>query len=114
MHELSIAQNIIGIIAEQCVRSGHSQIGSVNLRIGRASGIMPDALIFAFDAIKADTIARDAMLNIEHVPVTGLCNDCGSGFMVGEKYILSCPDCGSNSFRITAGRELDIIDMDVS
>lgn len=114
MHELSIAQSIIGVIAEQCVRSGHSQIESVNLRIGRASGIMPDALVFAFDAIKTDTIARDAILNIEHVPVTGICNDCGSTFTVEEEYILACPDCGLNSFRITAGREMDIIDIDVS
>jgi len=114
MHELSIAQNVLEIVSEQCTRSGHSKIDSVNLRIGRASGIMPDALIFAFNAIKPDSIARDAVMNIEEVPVTGLCNDCASRFTVEEEYILNCPVCRGNSFRIMSGREMDIIDMEVS
>ena len=114
MHELSIAQNVIEIVSEQCLKSGHSVVEAVNLRIGRASGIMADALIFAFDAIKADSIARNAALNIEEVPVSGLCNDCGSSFVVEEEYILNCPSCNSTSFRITTGREMDIIDMEVS
>ncbi|MBI5848345.1 MAG: hydrogenase maturation nickel metallochaperone HypA [Nitrospirae bacterium] len=114
MHELSIAQNVLDIVSEQCTRSGHTKIDSVNLRIGRASGIMPDALIFAFNAIKPDSIARDALLNIEEVPVTGLCNDCASSFIVQEEYILNCPVCKGSSFQITSGRELDIIDMEVS
>jgi len=114
MHELSIAQNIIEIISEQCVKNGHSRIESVNLRIGRASGIMSDALIFAFDAIKADTIAHGAVMHIMEVPVSGHCNDCSGDFIVEEVYILSCPLCGGSSFRVVAGREMDIIDMDVS
>jgi len=114
MHELSIAQNVIDIVSEQCTRSGHTKIDSVNLRIGRASGIMPDALIFAFDAIKSDSIARDAVMNIEEIPVSGLCNDCAKSFIVQEEYILYCPLCNGSSFQITAGRELDIIDMEVS
>lgn len=114
MHELSIAQNVLDIVSDQCARSGYARIDSVNLRIGRASGIMPDALIFAFDAIKSDSIARGALLNIEVVPVTGLCSDCSSSFIVEEEYILNCPVCNGSSFQITSGREMDIIDMEVS
>ena len=114
MHELSFAQNVIEIISVQCTNSGHKKIDSVNLRIGRASGIMPEALIFAFNAIKPDSLARDALLHIEEVPVAGLCNDCSSSFIVQEEYILNCPVCKGSSFQITSGRELDIIDMEVS
>ncbi|MBI5632007.1 MAG: hydrogenase maturation nickel metallochaperone HypA [Nitrospirae bacterium] len=114
MHELSIAQNVLEIISEQCIKSGHTKIDSVNLRIGRASGIMPDALFFAFNAIKTDSLAAEALLNIEEVPVTGLCNDCSHSFIVQEEYILNCPVCKGSSFQITSGRELDIIDMEVS
>jgi Zn finger protein HypA/HybF involved in hydrogenase expression len=59
-------------------------------------------------------MARDAALLIEEVLVTGLCGDCGSTFVVEEEYILNCPVCRGNSFRITTGREMDIIDMEVS
>lgn len=114
MHELSIAQNILDIVSEECTRSGHTKIDSVNLRIGRASGIMPDALIFAFNVIKIDTMAGSALLNIEDVPVTGRCNDCSGSFIVQEEYILNCPVCKGSSFQITSGREMDIIDMEVS
>ena len=114
MHELSIAQNVLEIVSEQCIRSGYEKIDSVNLRIGRASGIMPDALIFAFNAIKPESIARDAVMNIEEVPVTGLCNECSSIFVVEEEYILNCPVCKGSSFQIRSGREMDIVDMEVS
>jgi len=114
MHELSIAQNILEIISEQCIKSGHSRIDSLNVRIGRASGVLPDALLFAFDAIKADTMARNAVLHIEEVPVSGRCRDCERTFVVEEGYILECPICRGNAFHITTGREMDIIDMEVS
>lgn len=114
MHELSIAQNIIDIISEQCLRSGHTRIEAVNIRIGRASGIMSDALFFAFDAIKAESIAEGAVLHIEEVPVSGRCNECKSDFIVQEVYILFCPHCGGGSFRMVSGKEMDIIDMEVS
>jgi len=114
MHELSIAQNLLDIVSGQCLKSGFTEIESINIRIGRASGIMPDALMFAFDAIKTDTIAKNALLHIAEVPVTGHCRDCDSTFVVEEDYILCCPSCSGSSFMVTAGRELDIIDMEVS
>lgn len=114
MHEASIALSLIEIITEKCRKDGFSRIESVNIRIGRASGVMPDALLFAFDAIKADSSAHNALLKIEEVPVSGRCNDCGRDFAVEEEYALSCPLCGGGSFNIISGRELDIIDMEVS
>lgn len=114
MHEVSIAVNLIEIVSDQCVKNGCSTIAFVNIKIGRASGIMPDALLFAFDAVKEGSIAGNAVLNIEEVPVSGYCSDCNSNFTVEEEYVVSCPVCGGSSFRITAGREMDIIDMEVS
>lgn len=114
MHEVSIALSLLDIISKECGKSGSDKVDAVNLKIGRASGIMPDALIFAFDAIKGDSVAGNARLNIEEVPVTGHCRDCGDRFTVEEEYVLCCPRCGGGSFEIVAGRELDIIDMEVS
>lgn len=39
MHELSIAQNLPGIVSGQCLNKGFKGIGFVNIRVGRASGI---------------------------------------------------------------------------
>ncbi|MBI5101298.1 MAG: hydrogenase maturation nickel metallochaperone HypA [Nitrospirae bacterium] len=114
MHEVSIALNVLDIITAQCKKEGYQRIDAVRLRIGRASGIMPDALSFAFEAIKGDSIAGHAGLEIEEVPVTGSCRDCNAVFTSDGEYVLACPVCNSGSFSITGGRELDIIDMEVS
>jgi hydrogenase nickel incorporation protein HypA/HybF len=114
MHEVSIALNLLDIVSEECRKSGGRTVESINLRIGRASGIMTDALLFAFDAVKAGSVAERACLNIQEIPVSGHCRDCGDDFEVGEEYVLSCPRCGGGSFEITAGREMDIIDMEVT
>ena len=114
MHELSIAQSLIDIVCKQCLQNGFKEIEAINIKVGRASGIMPDALSFAFNAIKTDSIAKNAALNIEEVPVTGQCNACSNTFIAEDEYVLFCPICRGGSFIITAGRELDIIDMEVS
>lgn len=114
MHETSIVLSLLDIVAGECRKSGYSRVDSVNIRIGRASGIMPDALLFAFDALKGDTPAKDSSLCIEEVPVSGHCEDCSSCFVAEEEYVLCCPACKGAHFRITAGRELDIIDIEVS
>ncbi len=116
MHEASIALGVLDIAAENCRKAGYSKVESIRLRIGRASGIMTDALLFAFEALKIDTIAAEAVVIIDEIPVGGVCDSCGKNFSAagGEKYVLCCPECGSASFKINAGRELEIVDMEVS
>lgn len=114
MHEASIALSILDIITSQCQKDGYNRINSVKVRIGRASGVLPEALSFAFDAAKIDTIANHAELIIETIPLGGLCYDCGNSFEVEDTYVLNCPECSSSSFKIEKGFEMDIIEMDVS
>jgi len=115
MHEASIALNVLDIAAENCRKAGYLKVESIRLRIGRASGIMTDALLFAFEALKIDTIAAGAVVIIDEIPVGGVCDSCGKDFIAGgERYVLCCPECGSASFKINAGRELEIVDMEVS
>lgn len=114
MHEASIALNVIEIAAENCRKAGYSRIDSIRLRIGRASGVMTDALLFAFDALKIDTIAAGATVIIDEIPVSGICGNCGKDFITKEVYVLCCPECGGLSFKVNTGRELEILDMEVT
>jgi hydrogenase nickel incorporation protein HypA/HybF len=114
MHEASIAISLLETVADLCRREGYNSIESVRLKVGRAAGILPDALLFAFDAAKTDTIANQAKLIIEHVPLGGYCCDCGSQFESEERYIYACPVCESTRIKITRGDELQIIDMEVN
>ena len=114
MHEASIVLSLLDTLTSRCKEEGYNSIESVRIKIGMASGIMPEAIVFAFEAAKQDTIARDAELLIETVPVGGSCSDCRNDFEVSEAYVLNCPLCGSDSFKIRKGYELDIVEMEVN
>jgi hydrogenase nickel insertion protein HypA len=114
MHESSIAHSILEIIDEQCAENACAVVDAITVRLGKATGVMPESLLFAFDALKEPTKAKNAKMTIEIVPVGGTCNSCGRDFNVpGSPYVFSCPLCGSSSFEITRGREMEISDMEM-
>ena len=45
MHEASIALSVLEIAVDNCRKAGYNRIESIRLKIGRASGIMTDALL---------------------------------------------------------------------
>ena len=112
MHELSIALSVLDIVRTAAAESHLSRVTVVRLRIGRASGVQPDSLRFAFDCSKADTPAAAARLEIEEVPVGGHCDVCGRDFTTPEPYVIACPLCSGTSFRVTAGDELHVLDLE--
>ena len=95
------------------VKQGYKGIESIKVKIGKASGVVPDSLLFAFEALKTGTIAEKAVLTILEIPVSGFCENCNKEFTVEEKYVVSCPLCGSESFRVETGRELNIDELEV-
>lgn len=113
MHEVSIADSLLKIAVDECKKNGCRIILNVKVCIGKASGVMPEALLFAFDALKAETIAEGATLTIEEVPVAGRCTACNAEFTTPESYVLCCPQCGSSAYTLHAGRELDIKELEV-
>jgi hydrogenase nickel incorporation protein HypA/HybF len=113
MHEASIVLSLLDTLTSRCREEGYSSIESVRIKIGMASGILPEAIVFAFEAAKQDTLARDAELFIEMVPMGGFCSGCRNDFEVNEAYVVNCPLCGSSSFKIERGYELDIVEMEV-
>ncbi|MDI1472528.1 MAG: hydrogenase maturation nickel metallochaperone HypA [Thermodesulfovibrio sp.] len=115
MHEASIAYELLNIAVNECSKNGYSKIETIKVVIGRATGVVPQALLFAFNVLKEDTIAKNANLIIEEAPVKGFCKDCKNEFENDENYILfECPNCGSFSINLISGKELNIKEMEVS
>lgn len=112
MHELSIALSVLDIVRTAAAASGLGSVTVVRLRIGRASGVQPDSLRFAFDCSKEGTLAAAARLEIDEVPIGGRCDVCDRDFTSPEPYVLACPLCGGTSFRVTAGDELHVLDLE--
>jgi hydrogenase nickel incorporation protein HypA/HybF len=114
MHESSIAHSIIEIIDEQCAEQGCTTVDALTVRLGKATGVMPESLQFAFDALKEPTKAKNAKLTIEIVPIGGVCKACNKEFDVHDvQFIFACPHCNSTDFEISRGREMEIVDMEM-
>ncbi len=106
MHELAIATSVVDAV---CARAGDRRVHLVTLRIGALTAVVPDAMRFCFDLAVEGTVASGARLDIVAVTATGSCRDCG---VSGEIDGLLCP-CGSADVEVTAGRELQIVSMEV-
>ena len=67
MHELSIALSLIDAVTDELHRLGaRTSVRSVRIRLGPQSGVVADALTFAFDIAVADSPLAGARLEIEH------------------------------------------------
>ena len=113
MHELSIAMSILDIVKSACEENRCTRVEAVRVKVGKASGVMADALLFSFDVAKVGTVAEGASLEIEEVPVGGRCRDCEADFTVPEKYVFQCPLCGGAAFTMHSGQELEVVDLEV-
>jgi hydrogenase nickel incorporation protein HypA/HybF len=112
VHEMAIAQNILDIAIAAAERGGAQRITRVNVVAGEMRAIVPMQLTFCFGIAAENTIASKAELNLDIVPVKGICRACGDDFIVKDfSYI--CPRCGGSDVEITGGTELRIKDIEV-
>ena len=76
MHEVSIMQNVLDIAIAEAQKKGAAKIDSLTLTIGELSGVIPEALEFAFEVLIQGTIAENAQLEINSIPVVCFCSKC--------------------------------------
>jgi hydrogenase nickel incorporation protein HypA/HybF len=112
MHEYSIMQSALNQALQEARLAGAARVHEVRLRIGVLSGVVPEALEFAFEALTPGTPADHARLTIENVPAQFWCAVCGKEFVSANLYS-ECPDCGSPSNELRAGRELELSAIEV-
>jgi hydrogenase nickel incorporation protein HypA/HybF len=112
MHDSSIAQNLLEIIEETVIRNNAYRVTKAFVTIGELQAIEKDSLLFAFNALKEGTVASDADLIIETIPITGYCFDCKT-INKYDTYIFSCKNCGSNNVELKTGEELKITEIEV-
>lgn len=111
MHETGIAWSILETAKNEAARAG-GPLATVGVRLGEMSGVVAEALCFAFDALKAEAGVPEAALVVEGVPVEALCPQCGSTTRPEGELILWCPGCGS-PMRIVSGEQMEIAWIEV-
>lgn len=113
MHEFSIMQAALETAGEQTRAAGATEIHRLTLRVGALSGVVPEALRFAFAALKDQSLAATAELEIEEVPAAGWCPDCAVEFAVAHLHY-ECPRCLQPSGHLRRGKEMELASLEIS
>jgi hydrogenase nickel incorporation protein HypA/HybF len=108
VHELAIAESVIDSVLE---RTEGRHVSTVRLRVGRLSGVVPSALAFCFELAATGTPLEGAQLMIEEQTGRARCRTCGQNFSLDD-LILLC-ECGSADVEVLAGRELQVMSVEV-
>jgi hydrogenase nickel incorporation protein HypA/HybF len=106
MHELAITQGVVDAVT---ARTGDVPVASVRLRVGRLSGVVPDALEFCFELVTAGTPLEGAALEIERPEGRARCRTCAQEFALRDQVLLCA--CGSADVEVLAGRELSVVSV---
>jgi hydrogenase nickel incorporation protein HypA/HybF len=112
MHETVIASGLIRCIEEKARTAQARRILSLRVSVGALSGVVPEALAFAFEAMSPGTLAEGARLELEPCPVRCYCAGCASEF-VADSAVWRCPRCQQLSTEVRAGRDLLLTQLEV-
>ena len=112
MHELSIMESALSLALEKAQEAGARRVQGIRLRIGALSGVVPEALEFAFEALVPGTPAEGAQLAIEHVPARFWCTTCTREFEAPDM-LAECPECHNPSADLRAGREMELASLEI-
>ena len=113
MHELSIALSIIEIATEEAETYGAAQVSAIHLRLGALSGVVKDALQFAYGLACQDTSLQGSRLVIEDVPTVVYCPSCRADRTLDSLQWFCCPVCEMPAAEVVHGKELEIVALEL-
>jgi hydrogenase nickel incorporation protein HypA/HybF len=107
MHEIRIAEDLSVIVLETARENKLTDVTKVNISFGQMIQIVPDIFEFAFREVVRNSIAENAEVDIEIIPVRIKCRICGNDFHL-DGNLFTCNNCDSTDLEIIHGKELYI------
>jgi len=83
------------------------------MRAGALSGVVSDALRFAYEGLRGDTLASEAELDIEEIPASYWCQNCEKEVTAGN-LLFECPCCRNPCGQLRRGNELELTSLEIS
>jgi hydrogenase nickel incorporation protein HypA/HybF len=109
LHELAIAESVVEIARRH---AAGRQVTKVYLKVGHLRQVFPSALTFSFELVAQGTPVEGAELEMEEIPVTGKCRECGAENQLTE-FPLQCVACGAFDLEILQGEELYVESLEL-
>lgn len=110
MHEMSIAESVLGIVEDTARAGGLARVSEVRLAIGQLAAVEVSALRFCFEAVVRDSVAEGAALEIEELPGEAWCFDCCATVPLAARGE-ACPACGGARLQVTGGADMRVKDI---
>ncbi len=109
MHELAIAESVVKIASRH---ANGRRVTKVQMKVGHLRQVVPSALAFSFELVAEGTPVEGAELEMEEVPATGMCRECGVESRL-RNFPLQCQACGSFDLEILRGEELMVESLEL-
>jgi hydrogenase nickel incorporation protein HypA/HybF len=109
---MGITHEVLDAVLVAAAKAGAKQVNVVRITVGELTEVVPDALQFAWEVLRRDTIAENAVLEVREVGGRSRCLECDMLFDHG-RYDRRCPSCGGFMCSVVEGNELRIDDVDV-
>jgi hydrogenase nickel incorporation protein HypA/HybF len=113
MHEMALAESMLGIVEATARTNAATRVTNVRLELGALSHVAVDALRFCFDAVTRGSLADGATLTIDTTPGEAWCLPCGANVPLGQVGE-PCPRCGSFQLTVTRGDEMRVKDIEIA
>ena len=110
MHELAICQSLMDQIEQIASERNAHSVTSIVVGMGPLSGVEEQLLKNAYPVASAGTIAENAELIIENLPIKVRCNQCG-GESEATPNKLTCKQCGDWRTTLISGDELLLVSV---
>ncbi len=113
MHELSVCLALIEQVDDVAQEHGGGRVEKIVVRLGPLSGVEADLLSQAYPIAIAGTVAEDAELVVESMPIVVRCVGCDAESEVPVNK-LTCPECGEIRTRIVSGDEMLLARVEIA
>lgn len=105
MHELSVCQSIISQVSQLARQHKAQSVSRIIIEIGPLSGVEAPLLEHAFPIASAGTIAQNAILETQILPIRIRCDLCNNENEATMNKLL-CSACGAWQTTLISGDEM--------
>jgi hydrogenase nickel incorporation protein HypA/HybF len=112
MHELAICQSLINQVETIASERNAQRVTSIIIGMGPLSGVEAQLLKNAYPIASAGTVAENAELIIEYLPIRVKCSLCGSESDASPNKLI-CKICGDWRTTLISGDELMLMSVEL-
>ena len=105
MHELAICQAVIDQVTRVARENSARRVVSITLSVGPLSGVEPKLLEHAYPLAAAGTVAENAELIVDTVPLMVRCRTCHAETEAAPNRLI-CASCHDWQVQVISGEEM--------